>query len=67
MRDDNRRYEAARGAEEVDDAVQASGIVRRQVLWVLQVCHRRSAIETQRKRNDGDTDVRIAADEAKQN
>lgn len=45
VRYDDRWNETACGSDEVDDAIKWTGIVGRQVLWILQVCHRRGAVK----------------------
>lgn len=48
MSDNDRRDESTSCADKVDDAVKRSSEIRRQILWVLQVCHRGCAVEAQR-------------------
>lgn len=47
MCDHDGRYEAGRRADKVDDAVQRTGKVGRQVLRVLQIGQRRGAVEAE--------------------
>lgn len=59
MCDDDRWNEAASSSHEVDDPVQRSSKVWRQVLRVLQICHGCSTIETQWQCDDSDDQVGI--------
>lgn len=59
VRHQHRRNEPAGRADKVDDPVQRSGKVGRQILRVLQVRHAGRTVEAERQGDDRDAHVRV--------